>query len=155
MDTDFSPSIAEGLTDNPFIGCWADFNPAVGGVITIDPSTIPGQLDFIWNGVAQFGGATLNTFTLSYTYATNEWSINGIQGIANTNAMFMGITNGNLGATDGGVANFGIGAGAPAAATDMTYDFAAAGNTLPAVVGLASSLTFTPDGGGNYIWVGL
>ena len=84
--------------------------------------------------------------------------IDGLQGVmadpSNVN-QFLGLSPGNAGpATDPGAAPFALGAvGAVGAATDMLYDFAP-GQVASLVPGTLSTLLFTPDGGGNYVWFG-
>lgn len=131
----------------------------MGGTWTlIEPS--PGDLEMTWTGVPYFGDTATASFTIRYIAATQELEFDGLAGIqASTAAQdsFLGMSPGSLvgGATDPGPAPWTVGAaGAANLATDMLYEFTV-GVTQPAsVLGGLNKLTFTPDGGGNYIWAG-
>jgi hypothetical protein len=158
-DDDFSVSIPEALGDNPFVGLWADLSPNAAGSITLS-SPAPGLARVDWVGVPYYNQPTAtNTYGVEFNCATGDVIIDGLMSIvpdpSNTN-QFLGMSPGNVvGATDPGVQPFGLGAaGAAANATDMLYDFAP-GITLSLASGTLSSIVFSPDGGGNYIWFGL
>ena len=151
-NTSFTPAVANGLTDQPFVGAWADLNPAAGGSITIT-SPAADQLQVNYNAVPYFGTATPNTFTVNFNATTGVVTISSIStlGVVLLANMFLGITKGNLGATDAGATLFNVsGPNALGSSTDMIYNFGIAG---PALGGGANTLTFTPSGTG-YVWTG-
>ena len=152
-DVNYVAAVANGLTDQPFVGAWCDLNPAAGGTITIT-SPASDQLQVNYNAVPYFGTAIPNTFTVNFNATTGVVTISGIatMGVVTPVAnMFLGITKGNLGATDPGATLFNVsGPNALGSPTDMIYNFGAA---APALGGGANTLTFTPSGTG-YTWTG-
>jgi len=170
-DSDFSPSVGEALTDNPFAGFWTDLNPhpvSGGGNITVD-SSAPGVVRVNYNGVIYYGqSAAPNTFAVVMDTNNGDLTLDGLTGIGNNpavvgsaagDAQFFGISGGlAVGATDPGTTLFTSGGtGAPALPTDMLYDLhpAGAAGVCPSLApGTLSSVIFSPAGGG-YLWLGL
>ena len=154
-DDDFSASIAEALTDQPFVGVWTDLSPNVGGSVTAT-SPAPGIVRVDYSGVPYFGQAVATaSFGIELNCFTGDVMIDGVQGIMQDPSnvpMFLGVSPGVVGpATDPGASVFMPGAvGAAGAATDMTYEFGA--GSVPAVAAGVTTLLLTPDGGGNYTW---
>ncbi len=170
-DSDFSPTVAEALTDNPFVGFWTDLNPhpvAGGGNIILD-SPLPGVVRVNYNGVIYYGQpGSPNTFAVVMDTTTGDLTLDGLAGIGSNpavagsaagDAQFLGMSGGNaVGATDPGATLFAAGsAGASVLSTDMIYDQHPAGTAgvCPSLVpGTLSSGTFSHAGGG-YLWIGL
>jgi hypothetical protein len=167
-DTDFTSSIAEALMDEPFLGFWTDFNPALPGSGGISVSTLNNQVAVRWNGVYYYGTGTPVTFEVRFDVATGAWSLDLLTAIpANPaatgggDAQFLGISAGQgFPATNAGVTVFSPGGvGTPAFASDMLYDYwdgfavTAPGGiykTAALQTGI-SSVVFSPSGGG-YSW---
>jgi hypothetical protein len=171
-DTDFSPTVAEALTDNPFLGCWTDLNPVLGGTITATLS--PSGLTTTYDAVPYFEEAAAPTsmeFGIDIagvvTLDVSGMVPNPLSGtLTASDAVFLGITAGNTGATNPGRTAFRVGAsGASASAFDMLYDFVDFNMGTPAVAGQLDSvtalqtgngvLTFTPRGTLGYSWTGM
>ena len=151
-NTTFAPVIANGLTDQPFVGAWCDLNPGVGGNITITAPAAD-QLQVNYNAVPYYTNAAPNTFTVNFNATTGVVTIGSIStmGVGTAN-MFLGITKGNLGATNAGATLFNVsGPNALGASTDMIYNFGIEG---PGLAGGANTLTFTPNGSGGYVSTG-
>ena len=94
-----------------------------------------------------------NTFTINFNATSGAVTISGIStlGVGTAN-MFLGITKGNLGATDPGATLFNVsGPNALGSSTDMIYNLGIQG---PPLGGGANTLTFTPNGSGGYVWTG-
>lgn len=158
VDGDFSATVAEAIGDAPSVGFWTDLSPNAGGTYTIS-SPAPGFINVNYAAVPIFGGGAPQSYDIDYTDATGEWSLNNLQGLAVTTAAtdsFLGMSPGNGAATDPGAQPFGVGAaGAAGAPTDMLYEFST-GILQPASVAAGlNSILFSPDGGGNYVWLGL
>lgn len=148
----FSPAVANGLTDQPFVGAWTDLNQSLGGSITVTAPAAD-QLQVNYNAVPYYGTSIGNTFSVNFNATTGVVTLSGIStlGVGGTSNMFLGITNGNLGATDAGATLFNVsGPNALGSATDMIYNFGVQG---PPLGGGANTLTFIPFGAG-YTWTG-
>lgn len=173
-DTDSSATVAEALLDIPFVGVWRDFNPALApGAIT---ASIPGpnlfRVDFSVRDAGEAAGP-VNTFGIQIDVANGNVTIDGLTGVAanpqavfsaTLDSSFFGISKGNTGATNSGVATLFAagGSGFPANASDMWYDFytavaGGAGRPASLAPGTLSSVTFAPDATypTNYQWGGL
>jgi hypothetical protein len=166
-DTDFSPTLAEALVDSPFCGFWTDLNPAAAGTITVAASSTQVIVDY--QGVPYFGSVgSGNSFSIAFDVPTGSVTlgINSIApnpaGLGGGDAQFLGLSRGNLGASNNGPAGFAIGAtGTPVASTDMLYDFwdglagtAPGGvNLLSSIQGGLTGILFAPSGD-SYTWVG-
>lgn len=162
-DTDFSPTVAEALLDNPFVGPWTDMNPGIvgSGQISIS-SPAAGIIRADWNGVRYFNSTLATqtaTFGIQLDGNNGVVTIDGLGGITNPSPllrdMFFGISKGNLGATNGGATTFGVGGpNDPAGPHDMIYAFGQAGTLTPGM----NSITFTPTiltgGIDSYSWTG-
>lgn len=155
-NTTFTPTVAQALTDQPFVGAWCDLNPAgvPAGTITITTPAVD-QVQVNYNAVVYFGTAITNTYSINFNATTGAITIQNISGFGVGGAanMFLGISKGNLGATDPGVTPFAIGGPATTGngTTDMTYNFGIQG---PGLGGGANNITFTPNGLGGYTWTG-
>lgn len=170
-DTDLTATIAEGLTDNPFVGYWTDLNPALGGSITVS-NPGPGVVRVNYANVPYAAeAATANSFGIEFDTNSGIVSIDGLGGIAvnpqtvlgTGDAAFLGITRGNTGATNGlGPQLFSNGgSGSALNATDMWFDFylqvaAGAGRVASLGAGTLNSIAFVPSGtfSPNYNWIG-
>lgn len=172
-DTDFSPTAAEGLTDDPFCGLWSDFNPFLNGTITITQPTFS-IMSVQFRGLSYFGESdSRSAFDIRFNAGTGDVVLDSLDCVqpnpqlgstfSSGDAQFLGITMGNMGATDGGPTIFAPGAtsGPPGVATDMIYDFWDGVSPGPNGVGLCDSLQtglrsirFVPAGG-SYGWMGL
>lgn len=159
---DFSPTLAEALTGQPFAGNWSDLAPNTGGTITIN-NPGAGLVNVNYNLVRYFGDTATASFDIDFDCATGGVSIGNLQGILpSTLAMdqILGVSPGGAAlATDPGLAGFGPGlAGAAGNSTDMLYAFNTAVSASlrhAAITAGMLSVSFTPDGFGNYIWLGL
>lgn len=143
---DFSPTVAEGLTQAPFLGFWTDLNPSgsVSASIVVDWSTAP-VVTVTYNNVIYYGQTGLLSGSLSIDAATGAVTLSGMGGFppssSTTLDMFVGITRGSGIATDPGPITFAPGTtGTSAVATDMLYTFGRAGTLATGV----SSIVFTP-----------
>lgn len=167
-DTDYSPTLAEALSDDPFCGYWTDLNPSAGGNVSV--SATNSQVTVNYNAVPYFGTTVANSFSITFDATNGNVTLDGLNGImpninavGGGNAQFLGLSMGNVGATDAGLSGFGAGlAGLPTTNSDMLYDFWD-GNaaTAPGGAYLLSSLqggmnrvVFAPSGN-TYAWVGL
>lgn len=172
-DTDTTATVAEGLTDIPFVGLWRDFNPALGpGTITAS-NPGPGilRVDYAVRDAGEAAGP-VSTFGIQIDTGTGYVTIDGLNTVAanpqtvysaTIDAAFLGITNGSAGSTNPGASTLfaPTGTGFPANATDMWYDFYSPVNPgpgLPAslVPGTLTSIIFAPDATypTNYMWTG-
>lgn len=165
---DFSPSIADALSGAGFFGFWTDFNPNLGGSVSVSSPTLH-HVRATWTNVPFYGEpSTSNDFSLTLDCATGEMTIDGLLGVdvnpvSNTtnppnDTQFLGASAGGAaGATDGGATLFAAGmSGAPAIATDMIYDWFVGtpnnGGTAPSLLpGTLDMITITPMGG-SYVW---
>jgi hypothetical protein len=152
--TAFSPTVAAAATGNGRIGHWADYNTAFGGSISIT-SPAPNQVSVDFNAIGyhtQTG--TASTFGVLLDGATGAISITGINTIGaqlatGTENAFLGITRG-AGATDPGAALFSpASTGVTVNSLQMLYNFGLAGTLAPGI----STITFIPNGVGNYDWL--
>jgi hypothetical protein len=170
-DTDFSPTVTEALADDPFLGFWTDLDPGAAGSGAITVSTMGGLVTVRWNGVPHFGSTSACTFEIAFDPGSGSWTLGALQGVVPNpgggggggSAQFLGLSAGlGGGATDAGPTVFSAGgSGAPAAPTDMLYDFwdgltSSAPNSIHLVASLQNGLSrivFTPAGGA-YSWAG-
>jgi hypothetical protein len=158
-DTDYSPTVAEALADDPFAGLWIDVSPNVGGAITVStPAVDTVRVDYV--NVPFYGNSTLtNTFGIEINATTGIIQIDGIAGVQSfpvtvgTNPEgFLGVSRGNTGATNAGATAWigGFNAG-PANGTDMVYNFTVTPNTSGATLGNGyNTIQFIPNASGNY-----
>ncbi len=151
---DFSATVAEGLSQTPFAGCWTDMNPLAGGAtasVAVD-WTSGTNLNVAYNNIVYFGTTSPQfSYSINLDSATGAIWISGINNLpAGTASMFLGMTRGNTGATDPGATAFAVGNGSAANANDMLYAFGTNGSLAPGV----ASIVFTPNMGGGYDWVG-
>ncbi len=160
-DTDATATVSELATDVPFVGCWVDLNPALGGNITItNPSA--GLVRVAYNAVPYAGEpGTANSFAIEFNTNNGSVRLDGLSGIVanpqttltTADAMLLGITRGSLGATVGTAQVFT--AGVPSLATNATnaiYDFylqvaAGAGRCASLVPGTLNGILFSPSAG--------
>lgn len=148
----FSPAVSTSLTDPPSAGPWVDLSPNLNGTITVTAPT-PSSVRVDWVGVANFGTpGTSNTFGIQIDTSGNV-VFDGLLGInPGASTMLLGLSAGNLGATDPGATVFSLGANVVGpAGMGMLYQLGPTG-TLAAGVNL---LTFTPNANPNYDWSGL
>jgi hypothetical protein len=150
---DFSPTVAEGISQAPFLGFWTDLNPtgSPSASIVVDWSTSP-VVTVTYNNVVYYGQTALLSGSMSIDAASGAVTLSGMGGFpastSTTLDMFVGLTRGGGTATDPGPTPFAPGgAGTSALATDMLYQFGRAG-TLAAGV---STIVFTPAPVG-YAW---
>lgn len=152
VDIDFSPTVAEAITDSPFFGAWADMNPATAGTIRII-SDNPGSVRVEYRGVPYFANATaINNFDFIIE-TSGIITINGVNGIVTgTGQQFLGLSAGTSGpATDPGATTFSVsGPNLGPAGFGMIYSFGTQGSRAPGV----AVLTFIPNALGNYDWIG-
>lgn len=146
----FAGTAAQALTGPPMVGAWHDLNPGVDGAVTIGLSGL-GRVRVDWLGVPTFGqNTTENNHGIQIDAFTGTINIEGIDSIAASGVpLFLGISNGNLGATNAGATGFTPGgSGAAGSPTAMIYEAGPAGTLASGVTNIA----FVPDGLGNYIW---
>ena len=143
---DFSTTVAEGLTQAPFLGFWTDLNPSgsVSASIVVDWSTAP-VVTVTYNNVIYYGQTGLLSGSMTIDAATGAVTLSGMGGFppssSTTLDMFVGITRGSGIATDPGPITFAPGTtGTSAVATDMLYTFGRAGTLATGV----SAIVFTP-----------
>lgn len=160
-DSDFSPTLAEALSDT-FAGFWTDLDPSAGGSITIGS---PGAnlLRVTYAAVPYYGTTTGVSFAVEFNTSTNTVTLDNLAAIpANPAAsttgttQFLGISRGT-GAVDSGATAFAPGgAGTPANLNSMLYSFYnnTGGGLAGALTGPLNRIVFTPSGAG-YSWVGL
>jgi hypothetical protein len=151
------PSPAATLQDPPSVGAWTDLAPNLGGSV-VAGRAIPGLLQVEWIQVPYSGFPALAaTFGVHLDQASGVLTIHGLSNFAPfppvppplSNAMWLGLSAGLLGATDPGPRNFLPGAsGTPPANRGAIYQFGPAGSLAPGV----SMLVFTPAPGGLYSW---
>ena len=151
-DGDFTPTVGEGLTDNPFVGPWTDLRHPLGGggcLYVCDDGA--GNVSVRWESLQHWNdGSVRMSATVSFA-ATGEITIDGMENVGGFGEeMFLGITQGNLGATDPGMVDYTLGAGTTANATDMIYRYTGTASEL-AAPGIGS-ITFTPNALMNYDW---
>jgi hypothetical protein len=162
-DTDWSPTVAEALLDTPFVGAWTDISPNNGGIVTVSgPAADIFRVDY--TAVPYFGSPSgpFCTYAIEVNTTTGAVSLLGLDGIqahATPEAVFLGISLGNLGATDGGPTTFLAGGpNVPATLTDMIYAFFPDTAALQAALlaGGFSNIRFDPILGGplcgQYTW---
>ncbi len=106
LNTAFTPTTAQLLTDGPSLNLWCDLNPGAAGTITVS-SPAPGDFRVDWTGVVYFLSTIPNTFGLQVDAAGNARA-DGLAGVAlgGAGAQLLGISAGTLGATDPGATIF-------------------------------------------------
>ena len=155
-DDDFSPTVSEALTDDPFLGCWSDFDPSSGGEIRIE-ATSPGRVDFLFDDVAPFAApaGTQSGFALAHESVAGTWTFSNLSLLTtNLNDAFFGLSRGNLGATNQGAQTFAGTTGTLGTASAMLYEFGQANQLSPVVAG-TTELIFIPTqiaGQSGYGW---
>lgn len=170
-DTDFSPSTSELSTDNPFVGFWTDFNPSLGGTITVGvPAAGVVRVDYAGMSYYSEPGTT-SSFGIEFDTTNDHVRLTGLLGItanprtnsfaASGDSQFLGLSGGNaVGATMGANTTFLPGAsGTTTNGTDIVGDFFDHGGTPTggALVGSlgatgTDAVTFFPNAFGNYDW---
>ena len=165
-DTDWSPSVADILGDNPSVGYFTDLSPDDEGCISIEEAAT--ELTVYYNGVRYFSEAgNVNSFSISFDLASGDVTLGGLGGIAAPAAANEGALCLSAGlpgaATDAGATLFTAGgSGSPVLPTDAWYDgwFDTANVGLtptldPGVnASIPSSIVFSPALGGGYSWAG-
>ncbi len=162
FDTDFSPTVAESMSDQPSTGFWTDLDPTTGGTISI--SLVGGTtVRVFYNGIRHYGEANPNVFAIEFNVNTNTVALDGLAGIlANTGAapgdfQWLGISRGAGLATNPGTTNFTIGGSGSQTGNAMLYDFynasTSVGGIVPSLAGALNRIVFTPAGS-NYSWQG-
>ena len=144
------PSPTQALAGPPFVGAWTDLQPNVSGSITLT-QPVAGLIQIEYLQVPYFG-LPLSTATMSIVLDTTNGfvalvDLTGIQSAPVP--MFLGISAGNLGATDPGTTGFVPFSlpSAPPGSRPMIYDFGDAGSVAPGVW----AILFVPDGNGAYL----
>jgi hypothetical protein len=154
-DTDFGPSIAEVLTDGPFTGYWNDFDLSAGGSASVHV-VAPDLYEVRFLAVPHFTlPLNLSTFSILLDAADGSILLNGLQGIApNTDPALLGITLGNLGATNSGPRVFSVGQNGNGLGTEALYDFLPAGTPAarPATLGNGVQILWFVPQGTNYFF---
>jgi hypothetical protein len=140
-DVDGSPSIPEGLSDNPWVGAWVDLDPSLGGAINI---TSPAQDVFRVNyqnvpykNAPQFAA----TFFIELNVSSGRMTIGGLQGIQAAPGvdMLLGTSMGQgraaiCGTGPGGQTPFAVaGPTRPACPNEMLHRFGSTGTLAPGV----------------------
>jgi hypothetical protein len=151
-----APSAATAMSDAPSVGSWADLDPSGtgGAIIVTTPAANLVRID--WTSVRYFNQpAMTTTWGISLDAATGVITIDGLNtwppypnsfGIFN---QWIGISAGNLGATDPGQTFFTVGGpNFGPTGLGMIYELGQAG-TLAAGV---NTVTFLPNVLGNYDW---
>ncbi|NRA94587.1 MAG: hypothetical protein HRU14_00105 [Planctomycetes bacterium] len=164
---DYTPTLAEALSQTEIVGYWTDLSPNAGGNVTVTNTATSGyRID--WSGVPYFATpAPLNSFAIEFD-PSGVVTLDGLTGIGPQPGVaiggddaFLGMSPGGPGgATDDGPTTFGAGlAGGPVNAASMLYDFYSAstgaglsGSLLP---GTLNRIDFVPSGLNNYLWIGL
>ena len=163
-DTDFTPTIAESLTDSPALGFWSDLNPGTGGSVII-ATLAPNELTVSFNAVPYFGITTAVSFSITMNAVTGVMEIDGLTGISSNpgtssgDDQWLGISRGSSGATDLGSTTFAAGgSGVAGDANRMWYDFytatTATGRLSSLLPGTLNRIVFTPQPNTNYAWQG-
>jgi hypothetical protein len=165
---DFTATLAEAASGNPFAGFWTDLNPAAGGFVDITLDATSALV--AWHSVPYFGETAANSFSIRFSPLTGQVTIGGLGGIVpnpligtsfvSGDAQLLGICNGSLGTT---IANapFPFGTTVAGGAGQGLVDFwSGAAATAPNGVHLVRTiqdnqsmgglglLDFTPVGGG-------
>ena len=165
-ESDWSPTIAEALNGDPFIGFWTDLNPSAAGSITVD---VPAS-DIIvvsYQGLPYYGEpSTSVSFDIVLNAASGMLSLDNLGGIGPGTTLssgfagdpqFFGLSLGGAGATDPGPSLFQSGTGGAAASpTDMLYDWwdgtGSPPGLVPSLLGNPPTrIDFSPHAGG-YSW---
>jgi hypothetical protein len=162
-DTGFSPSVAEAIADNPWVGYWADLNQSLQGNISI--TSTPTTVRVTYANVRYFG-ETNATDTVSYDIifgVDGTVTLDNLLGInpePTAAAHILGIFCGP-GSTDPGATTFlNGGNGCSLLPTDALYDIepgtAPTGPyRVPSLnAGTLNRITFTPQVLGGYCWSG-
>jgi hypothetical protein len=175
--TTAAPTQALFVSNNPSVGVWTDWNPALAGGATVASLAGPGivRVDFTTRYAGELAGP-LCTFGIEFNTNTGDVTLDGLTGIAanpqggggglfsaTADSMIMGISRGLSTATNGGATNFSMAAGGVAPnATQMWFDWYGAVNPGPGrcptlVPGTRNGIVFSPDPGvaPNYSWLGL
>jgi hypothetical protein len=160
--TDPSPTTAEAISGKPFFGAWVDLNPSIAGSGQITISTPVVDCIRVDYAAVRYYSSTLATQIATFAlelHGNGDLKIDGLAGITDPGAlvrtMYLGISKGDLGATDGGATVYALGGpNVPANATDMIYATGQAGSLTPGL----STLLFTPltsgPAAGSYAWSG-
>jgi hypothetical protein len=176
--TTAAPTVALFISNNPSVGVWTDWNPALPGGSVVATNVGGGiiRVDYATRYAGETAGP-ICTFGIEFDVNTGDVRLDGLTGIAanpqgtaggafsaTADDMLMGISRGGSVATNSGPTVFGAGSGGLASsATHMWYDFYDAvlatdpGRCASLQPGTLQSVTFIPSGGfaPNYDWLGL
>ncbi|HEY6223617.1 MAG TPA: hypothetical protein VIW26_07530, partial [Gemmatimonadales bacterium] len=150
-----TPYVASALSAPGKFGVWCDLWAPTGGINVTSP--YPGALRLSFSSVRYYLTGNLNSFSLTLDSANGVLSIENVAGITANSVypssnQFVGISRG-LGATDPGQTDFsgsiGLGPQPGPGGTAMIYRFGPEGTLAPGV----TSITFTPNGTGNYNFI--
>ncbi|HMS17183.1 MAG TPA: hypothetical protein PKA37_10120, partial [Planctomycetota bacterium] len=151
-DNDFSPTLTEAINNVAFAGCWTDLEPNAGGCISVFEDGL-GEVSVAYEGVRNWGTSEFTTFVVTIK-ASGEIVLSNMDNVAAyANNSFVGISQGNGFATNGGAVDYTFGIGATFNSTDMIYNFVNFGLGSPAP-GI-TSISFTPNPFTNYDWTSL
>lgn len=153
--TGTAPSATTFASNPPSFGVWTNFNPALGGSITVTQPS-PGVIRADYTAVPYATTAIANTFALIWDSINGIATIDGLSGVVTSTTtinQLIGITGGNL-----------VGATQPAAQavygppplfgttttpTEQIYRLAPAGTVAPGV----NRIDFVPNGIGNFDFI--
>jgi hypothetical protein len=149
-DFEFSPSVAEALTDNPFVGPWQDFSPNISGCVSVCEDA--NGVSVFFGDVPSFGLPNdLGSFSINFLTGGNVTIDHMDNLFPFAEPQFLGMSPGSPGlATDAGPVNYTLGLGLTTNATDMIYNFQPQGG--PAAAPGLTTITYTPNAFNNYDW---
>ncbi|MAG58498.1 MAG: hypothetical protein CMJ83_19595 [Planctomycetes bacterium] len=162
-DTDFTATVSEFVyQDDPSVGYWTDLTPDATGTIEVRDTAAAyphsfggvtpaaGLISVLFSNVKYFGTTDRNTFGIHFDTTTGEVVLSSLSAISDNpgssgagDDAILGISLGNLGASDPGATLFSPGsAGVPTPFQAALYDFHDSSVTGP---GRPTSLTWGTD----------
>jgi hypothetical protein len=124
---DYIPTVATAQSQTPSVGFWCDLEPnnSPGSSLVVDWSA-PSVVSVAYNGIRYWGQPGLNlTGSMAVDLGTGAITLSGMNTFpVFSDNMWLGVSKGNLGATDPGATAFATGlTGSAAVPTDMLYAF--------------------------------
>ena len=155
-DGDFSPSVTEAMTDDPFVGPWTDLlDPSSGGGYLFVSDDGAGNVSVVWDSMQHWNDNTVFVDATVSFISSGEVVIGGMSNVGGFGEeMFLGMSAGSsVTATDPGMVDYTAGVGTTLNGTDMIYRYTGTAAEL-AAPGI-SIITFTPNALMNYDWAAL
>ena len=164
-DSPFAPSQHAYCDQPPFIGCWMDLDPSLGGSITISAdagSAFRTRIDYVNVPYASLPG-TASSFSIILNGIDSSITLEGLSGIAAhpagnpgpAESAWLGAHPGFGRTTDHGSSIFTVaGPIAPPSRTAATYEYGTAGTVANGLTDLIFTKSASTTNSGNLNWTG-